>query len=236
VWFREAPKQWRRPQPGGKTRGEHEAMVKKIGKVQKRRYIEKGPIKSLTSFFAVPKGVDDIRMLYDGTKSGLNDVIWVPRLPLPTVDTMLRAVDSNMFMSNTDIGAMFLNFVLYESMQSLCGVDLTNYFGEGKLLWERWTRAAMGLKSSPYQAMQAILVAKEVTWGDRKDPANAFHWNKLIRLNFPGSQDYDPRLPWAGSIVEATEEGVYLTVLEEKWKIALSHRRGHRQAKRLKHA
>jgi hypothetical protein len=172
VWFREAPKQWRRPQPGGKTRGEHEAMVKKIGKVQKRRYIKKGPIESLTSFFAVPKGVDDIRMVYHDTESGLNDVIWVPRLSLPTVDTMLRAVDSNTFMSNMDIGEMFLNFVLHESMQSLCGVDLTNYFGEGKLLWERWTRAAMGLRSSPYQAVQAILVAKEVIRGDQKDPTN----------------------------------------------------------------
>jgi hypothetical protein len=149
-------------------------MVKKIGKVRKRRYIEKGPIESLTSFFAVPKRVDAIQMVYDGTELGLNNVIWVPRFPLPTVDMMLRAVDSNTFMSYMDIGEMFLNFVLHESMQSLCGVDLTNYYGEGKLLWERWTRAATGLKSSPYQAVQAILVAKEVIRGDQKDPTNAF--------------------------------------------------------------
>lgn len=152
-------------------------------------------MESLTSFFAVPKGVDDIRMVYDGTKLGLNNVIWVPRFPLPTVDTMLQAVDSNTFMSDMDIGEMFLNFVLHESMQSLCGVDLTNYFGEGKLLWERWTRAAMGLKSSPYQTMQAILVAKEVICRDRKDPSNAFCWD-TARLNLSGSQDYNPRLPW----------------------------------------
>jgi hypothetical protein len=60
VWFWEAPKQWRRPQPPGKTKAEHDAMVRKIGKVQDRRYILKGPIESLTSFFAVPKGLDDI--------------------------------------------------------------------------------------------------------------------------------------------------------------------------------
>ncbi len=41
-----------------------------------------------------------------------------------------------------DIGEMFLNFVLHESMQALCGVDLTQFFGEkdehGKpvVLWE----------------------------------------------------------------------------------------------------
>jgi hypothetical protein len=62
-------------------------MVKKIGKVRKRRFIASGPIESLTSFFAVPKGLDNICMVYDGTKSGLNDVIWVPRFPLPTDGT-----------------------------------------------------------------------------------------------------------------------------------------------------
>jgi hypothetical protein len=85
-------------------------------------------------------------MVYDGTKPGLNDVIWVPRFSLPTVDTLLRAVDFCTYMSDMDIGKMFLNFVLHELMQALCGVDLTNYFGEGKVLWERWTKAIYGLK------------------------------------------------------------------------------------------
>jgi hypothetical protein len=65
-------------------------------------------------------------------------------------------------MSDMDIGEMFLNFVLHESMQALCGVGLSSFFAgmdeEGKAvkLWERWTRAAVRrLKSSPYQAVQA---------------------------------------------------------------------------------
>ncbi len=60
-------------------------MVDKISKVRKRRYVEPGKVSALTSFFAVPKGVDDIRMVCDGTKLGLNDNIWVPRFPLPTI-------------------------------------------------------------------------------------------------------------------------------------------------------
>ena len=72
IWFREAPKQWRRPQRGGSTEAEHEQMVKKLAKVRERRYVEPGEVTSLTSFFAVPKGTEDIRMVYDGTKSGLN--------------------------------------------------------------------------------------------------------------------------------------------------------------------
>jgi hypothetical protein len=52
-------------------------------------------------------------------------------------------------------------------------------------------RAAMRLKSSPYQTVQAILVAKEVIKGDRKDPNNAFRWEE-VHLNLPGSKNYDP--------------------------------------------
>lgn len=180
-------------------------MVKKLAKVRERRYVEPGEVTSLTSFFAVPKGTEDIRMVYDGTKSGLNENIWVPRFPLPTIDTHLRAVDSSTFMSDMDIGEMFLNFVLHESMQALCGVDLSAFFGgvdeSGKAvrLWERWTRAAMGLKSSPYQSVQAMLVAKEVIKGDRKDPNNAFRWDE-VRLNLPGSKNYDPRISWVSKI------------------------------------
>jgi hypothetical protein len=196
-------------------------------------------------------------------------------------------------MSDMDIGEMFLNFILQESMQALWDVDLTQFFGEKDesgmptILWECWTRAAMGLKSSPYQAIQAILVGKEIVRGDQKDPKNAFRWDD-VRLNLPGSKNYDPKYPsvlkirltdgkiaadlfvyvddaritgpteeecwaatrqaasrmnelgiqeaarkrrwpsqkpgaWAGSIVEATKEGVYVTVSQEWWRKAKRH-------------
>jgi hypothetical protein len=106
----------------------------------------------------------------EGTQSRVNDNIWVPRFPLPTIDTHLRAVDGLMPMSYTDKG---------KTLQALlCGIDLSSFFGEldeagtSFKLWERWTRAAMGLKSSPYQAVQGLLVAKEVIKGDRLDPNN----------------------------------------------------------------
>ncbi|CAJ1966197.1 unnamed protein product [Cylindrotheca closterium] len=138
-------------------------------------------------------------MVYDGTKWGLNDSLWVPGFPLPTVDTMLRAVTYDTVMSDFDIGDCFLNFVLQETLQSLCRVDLTKYFGEGDILWERWVQAAMGLKSSPYQAVQAIMVAKEIALGDRKDPKNSFRWDE-VKLNLLGSSTYDPSLPWVFKI------------------------------------
>jgi hypothetical protein len=57
----------------------------------------------------------------------------------------------------------------------------------------------MGLKSSPYQAVQAILVGKEIVKGDQKDPNNAFRWDD-VRLKLPGSKDYDPKYPWVSKI------------------------------------
>jgi hypothetical protein len=42
-------------------------------------------VSSLTSFFAVPKGTAGIRVVYDATRSGLNDAIWAPNFFLPTI-------------------------------------------------------------------------------------------------------------------------------------------------------
>jgi hypothetical protein len=201
IWFREAPtKQWVRPQAPGRT----PPSTPRCATSSERSGT--ADTCSLISFFAVPKGTDDVRMVYDGTKSGLNTAIWVPRFPLPTVNTMLRAVGENTFMGDMDIGEMFLNFVLHESMQALSGEDLTEYFGKeerrtGKraLLWEKWVRCAMRLKSSPCQAIQAILVAKEFILGDRSDPKNVFRWDE-VRMNLPGSASYDPTLPWVSKV------------------------------------
>lgn len=92
--------------------------------MRKRRYIAPGFVSSLTSFVVVPKGSDDIRMVYDASVSGLNDSIWVPRFPLPTIRTHLRAVEEcTPYMADLDVGEMFLNFVLHSDLRALCGVD-----------------------------------------------------------------------------------------------------------------
>jgi hypothetical protein len=53
----------------------------------------------------------------------------------------------------------------------------------------------MGLRSSPYQAVQAMGVAEEVIQGDRKDPTNVYGWD-TARMNLPGSPEYSPNRPW----------------------------------------
>jgi hypothetical protein len=107
-----------------------EAMKKKLEKIRRLKYIQSGRVDSLTSYFAVPKGESDIRMVYDGTKSGLNDSLWAPWFALPTVETHLRFVGTKSHMGDIDIGDMFHNFMLHDSVQRVAGIDLTPFFPE----------------------------------------------------------------------------------------------------------
>jgi hypothetical protein len=68
-------------------------------------------------------------------------------------------VDEDTYMADVDIDEMFLKFVLHRQLQVLAGVDLTHYFPKGdrgSKVWEVRLGAAMGLRSSPYQAVQAM--------------------------------------------------------------------------------
>jgi hypothetical protein len=197
VYFQSQPPKYRKAQRDISEADIKKKVIDKLAKVRKRRYISPGFVESLTAFFEVAKGADDIRLVYDGSISGLNITMWVPRFFLPTIRTHLRAVDENTFMADVDIGEMFLNFILHRELRALAGVDLSHYF-EGEKegpLWEAWQRAAMGLRSSPYQCVQAMGVAEEVIRGDPSDPENVFRWDTVV-LNLPGSDDYDPRRPW----------------------------------------
>jgi hypothetical protein len=158
-----------RDQEEGKAAGRHQQRDQEEGKGKARQSKGKrlhcpGFVESLTECFGIPKGNDDIRLVYDGLVSGLNLTIWVPRFFLPTIRTHLRAADENMFMADMDIGEMFLNFILHKDLRALAGMDLSHYFKEEKdgLLWETWQRAAMVLWSSPFQCIQAMGMAEEV--------------------------------------------------------------------------
>jgi hypothetical protein len=144
----------------------------KLEKVREGRYIQKGLVESLTAFFSVPKGIGDIRIVYNGSVSGLNDVLWVPRFMLLSVQSHLRAVESGTFMADVDIGEMFLNCMLHVGVRRFTGVDVSHYFpGEdGERVWETWVWAAIGLTSSPYQLIQGMGFAEEMIFGDRHDP------------------------------------------------------------------
>jgi hypothetical protein len=91
-------------------------VVKKLAKVCKREYIARGFVESLMAFFEVPKGKDNICLVYNGSISGLHITIWVSRFFLPTIRMHLRAVNGNTHMTDVDTGEMFLNFILHKEL------------------------------------------------------------------------------------------------------------------------
>jgi hypothetical protein len=123
VHFRGQKPTYRKPQRDAKDGVTRDRMKRKLSAVRERRYICPGFVRSLTSYFSVLKGEEDIHMVYaDGTVSGLNDSIWVPLFILPTINTHLRGVDEGTEMADVDVGECFLNFILHSDMQELAGL------------------------------------------------------------------------------------------------------------------
>ena len=118
------PKYWKRQQ----WPDEEHAIKKlrsKLANVRMKKYIQPGFVKSLTSYFAVPKAETDVRIVYDGTACGLNDSLWAPNFMLPTVDSILRNASSSTWFGDIDLGEMFLNYPLEERVRPFAGVDVT---------------------------------------------------------------------------------------------------------------
>ena len=78
--------------------------------VRKKEHIDSGYVLSLIHYFYVPKGEDDVRIVYNGTGSGLNDTLWAPHFGLPDVRHTTRSLMPGYFQCDLDIGEMFLNF------------------------------------------------------------------------------------------------------------------------------
>jgi hypothetical protein len=157
-------------------------MEAKLMKVFARRYLLYGMILSLTSFFAVPKGGTDFRMVYNGTSSVMNAHLWALWFALPTICALLRSLELYTFKADSDIGEMFLSFMLEERCARLAGVDLTHYVekGEdapdGKRHLEQWGTCLMGGTFSPYQTGQGMGHSKERIMVDPDDVYNVFKW------------------------------------------------------------
>ena len=206
MWIGEAPA-YRRKQQANTDEKMRACEKKKIAKVRHRGYIAPtANIKSLTSFFSVPKGEDDIRMVYDSTKSGLNKSLFAPWFGLGNVNSMLRTVEPKTWSADNDFGEMFLNFWVHPDLRQYTGIDITELFPEelarkhGKTrIWEAWTRCAMGLTTSPYQSTMFAQRVKRIVFGDKSDPKNIFGWVD-VRVNLPGDEQYDPSLPWLSKI------------------------------------
>jgi hypothetical protein len=79
--------EYRQPQ-----RDETYSVWKKL-MIDLRRYMESGLVSDFNSFFAVMKGDDDIRLVFNGTISGLNAALCAPWFCLPSATTHMRIVE-----------------------------------------------------------------------------------------------------------------------------------------------
>ena len=219
----------------------------KLFKVLKKGYLRPVTLdetRSLMHYFSVPKGDNDIRMVYDGSKCGLNAATFAPWFAVPTSNSLERTVMVHTVQGDNDYGDMFLNFQLHHEMQKYTGVDATDLLKDPDAsrwlaangvdtaggVFLTWDRPAMGLTGSPYQSVQTGTRGKRVMLGDPGQSSNPFQW-KEVRLNLPGDQNYDPRLPWVFKMREdgriAADLHTYIddnrgtaNDAEEAWKVS----------------
>jgi hypothetical protein len=109
---------------------------------------------------------------------------------LPTIDTLVKVLDKDSWMTNRDIGDMCLNFQLNESVVLFTGVNLLSLYENGDetgLCWAVWDKNLMGFAASPYSSIRMALVAEEVCRGnwhkagiglDGKE-LNPFQWKRI---------------------------------------------------------
>ena len=154
----------------------------------------------------MPKGEDDIRLVYDATANKLNKCVWVPLFWLPAIDSLVHACDVDTWMTDRDIGDMFLNFQLHTSVVPFTGVDLSSLYNDLEEVgprWAVWDRNLMGFTASPYNSIKMALVAEKICKEDRLETGvgvdgkelNPFQWNHIC-LNLPGTEGYDPCTTW----------------------------------------
>ena len=103
-------------------------MVKaKVLPVRQLGYIEVGRVGSLAHYFHVPKGPNNIRIVYNGTGCGLNAVLWAPRFGLPYVTHTTRSLMPGYCQCDLDVGDMFLNFLLHNDLKQMSGVEYVTF-------------------------------------------------------------------------------------------------------------
>jgi hypothetical protein len=194
------------PWASSKQRGpaKHKAplLASKLDKVVESEYIRKGPVKAFIDYFDVPKGPDDIRVVYHGSKSGLNAQLWTPRFYIPHGSSATNAMSFETHLTDSDVGEMFPNFPMDPKLRPHAGVDLRllshclNIY-EAPISDEEsesWERLFMGMAPSPYIAIRIYYVAEEFCRGPASAKDNPMGYDEE-RLNLPGSADYNPSLP-----------------------------------------
>ena len=184
---------------------QRDLVAEKLDGMLRRSYLDSGFVSNSLHFFAVPKGDADIRVVFDGTSSGLNETLWAPNFYLPSARAASLNLSFSTWMSDMDFGEMFHNFFMDPSIRKCAGVKITPIVTRLKNIpledgqtskpeFLRWSRLFMGMKPSPYNAVRYYYWGEEFARGNPATLNNPMGFDR-IRLNLPGSTTYDPGLP-----------------------------------------
>jgi len=185
-------------------------ILSKVTKAINRNYMRitpKAKVNNLIDYFGVAKGESDIRVVFNGTSCGLNDQVWAPNFWLPTAKSMIRSTSFNYKFVDIDLGEMFLNFPLHESLIPFSGVDLSPFHEElykrgvvkvkpkpKEPLYGTWQRDWMGFRPSPEWSCRFYYFAEEFIRGNEEELSNPLYWKNIV-LNLMGNDNFNPSLP-----------------------------------------
>ena len=176
-----------------------------------KRYLEDGTqgVKTVIPRHFVAKGDNDIRVVWDLTKNGLNPCCYAPSFSLPTQETLSRRIQSGWHQEDFDVGEQFHNYVVHPKVRPYMGVSFDG--PTRKLLQDllpadvtlpklmRWARTPFGWTLSPYFDLRMFARAIEIAKGNPLEKHNPFHWTKVC-VNLPGDSEYNPAKPRVSKI------------------------------------
>jgi hypothetical protein len=99
-------------------------VAAKLETMVSRSYLESGFVSNTLNFFAVPKGDNDIRVVFDWDLPGLNETLWAPNFFLPSARSASMSLSFRTWMSDMDFGEMFHNFQMDPRIRPFSGVEL----------------------------------------------------------------------------------------------------------------
>ena len=107
-------------------------VSQKLEGMLRRSYLEAGFVTNALHFFAVPKGDSDVRVVFDGTSSGLNETLWAPNFYLPTARAAALNLSYTTWMADMDCGEMFHNFHMDRRIRKCAGLQIGKLASAGE--------------------------------------------------------------------------------------------------------
>ncbi|KAL7527345.1 hypothetical protein ACHAXR_003250, partial [Thalassiosira sp. AJA248-18] len=183
----------------------------------------KGVVDLVCPTFPVEKP-DDIRVVWDSKRNGLNATVWAPKFSLPTTsdteDMVIKwlripvrdyllagsplqdySQDDGLFIKSfqfdSDVGQMFHNFIMHKRERHSHGVRFFHTRNDGsfeKQSFLRFCALSFGCLCSPYIACQGEERIMELSLGEPKDLANPFQWEQ-VWMNIRFTIEYDSSMP-----------------------------------------